>query len=487
VHTVAGALSALQGGLVATGILNTVPAGRGSPARLQSMFKKILIANRGEIAVRIIRACQEMGIRTVAVYSTADLHSLHVRLADEAVCVGPPANKDSYLHAPNIISAAHITGAEAIHPGYGYLSEQASFAEACEVCMVTFIGPPAPVIERMGDKARARVTARQAGVPIVPGAEGTLSSEQDALKVGAKVGYPIYIKAVAGGGGTGIRRVDDEEELPAALQMARSESEAAFGNPDVYIEKLIEQPRHIEVQILADNHGSVVHLGLRECSVQNVRHKKLIEEAPASEIAPGLAKRIAEAGVRLARAVGYRGAGTVEFLATDSGQFYFLEMNTRLQVEHPVTEMVTGMDIVQEQIRIAAGERLSFTQKDVRFTGHSIECRITAEDPERGYAPCAGTLTSVHFPGGNGVRIDSHAYPGYEVPPYYDPMLAKLIVWAPDRRQAIARMARCLGELEISGVKTNIELQKRIVANPYYRRGEISTDFLARHILNGSR
>jgi len=451
------------------------------------MFKKILIANRGEIAVRIIRACQELGIRTVAVYSTADANSLHVRLADEAVCIGPPPNKDSYLHAPNIIASAHITGAEAIHPGYGYLSEQASFAEACEACQLTFIGPPAIVIEQMGDKARARETAREAGVPIIPGGNGTLLNEQEALRVAQQVGYPIYIKAAAGGGGTGIRRADDEDDLPNALQMARSESEAAFGSQEVYIEKLIEEPRHIEAQVLADTHGNVIHLGVRECSVQNVRHKKLIEEAPATDIPQALRDKIGEAAVRLAKAVGYEGAGTVECLVDKNGDFYFLEMNTRLQVEHPVTEMVTGVDIVKEQIRIAAGERLSLAQKDVHFEGHSIECRITAEDPARNYAPSAGTIRSAHLPGGLGVRVDSHIYCNYEIPPYYDPMLAKIIVWAPDRTQAIARMTRCLNELEIVGVPTNVELQKQIVTNPAYRRGEVSTDFLTRHILkNGA-
>lgn len=427
-----------------------------------------------------------MRIKTVAVYSTADHESLHVKLADEAVCIGPPPNKDSYLHAPNIISAAHITGAEAIHPGYGYLSEQASFAEACEATKLVFIGPTAPVIERMGDKAMARETARQAGVPIVPGTDGTISGEQEAFKVAQKVGYPLYIKAVAGGGGTGIRRVDDDDELPAALQHARSESEAAFGNPEVYIEKLIEQPRHIEAQILADSHGHVIHLGLRECSVQNVRHKKLVEEAPASEIPASLRNKIAESAVKLAQRVGYRGAGTVEFLATDRGDFYFLEMNTRLQVEHPVTELVTGVDIVKQMIMVAAGEKLSISQKEVHFDGHAIECRITAEDPERNYAPCAGKIDNIHFPGGFGVRVDSHVCSGYEVPPYYDPMLAKLIVWGSTRAEAIGRMARCLNEMEITGVKTNIELQKQIIANPFYRRGEVSTDFLVRRVLNGS-
>jgi len=447
------------------------------------MFKKVLIANRGEIAVRIIRACRELRVRTVAVHSTADRESLHVRLADESVCIGPPANKDSYLHAPNIIAAAHITGAEAIHPGYGYLSEQASFAEACEACKLTFIGPPPSAIEQMGDKSRARELARAAKVPVIPGSDGTVSGEADAQRVARKIGYPVYIKAVAGGGGTGIRRVDEEDELPRALQMARSEAESAFGSPEVYIEKLIEEPRHIEAQILADSQGHVVHLGLRDCSVQNVRHKKLLEEAPAAELSASLTARIAEAAVRLARNVGYRSAGTVEFLVDRQGAFYFLEMNTRLQVEHPVTEMITGVDIVQEQLRIASGEPLSVTQKSVRFNGHAIECRITAEDPARGYTPTAGRIGHVHFAGGNGVRVDSHVTSGYEVSPYYDPMLAKLIVWAPDRPRAIARMARCLDEMEVTGIPTNVELQRRIVANAAYRRGEFSTDFLAREVM----
>ena len=446
------------------------------------MFNKILIANRGEIAVRIIRACREMRIKTVAVHSTADDSSLHVRLADESVCIGPPPNKDSYLNAPNIIAAAYITGAEAIHPGYGYLSEQAAFAEACEACHLTFIGPPASVIEQMGDKASARETARNAGVPIVPGADGIVPSEQEALVIARKVGYPIYIKATAGGGGTGIRRVDSDEELPTALQMARSESEAAFGNPEVYIEKLIVEPRHIEAQILADNYGHVIHLGVRECSVQNIRHKKLVEEAPASAIPAALSAKIGEAGARLAGKVGYRGAGTVEFLVDARGDFFFMEMNTRLQVEHPVTELITGVDIVKEQIRIAAGEKLTRTQKQVHFDGHAIECRITAEDPKRNYAPSAGIIESVHFPGGPGIRVDSHIYAGYETPPYYDPMLAKLIVWAPTRETAIIRMLGCLNELEIKGIPTNVELQKQIMSNPFYKRGEVTTEFVARRL-----
>jgi acetyl-CoA carboxylase biotin carboxylase subunit len=445
------------------------------------MFHKILIANRGEIAVRVIRACRELGIRTVAVHSTADALSLHVQLADEAVCIGPPPNKDSYLHAPNILAAAHITGAEALHPGYGYLSEQASFAEACEACGVTFIGPPGDVIEQMGDKARAREVAIAAKVPVVPGSDGVVGNISEAMAIARKIGFPVMIKAVAGGGGTGIRVVQGPDELARALQMARSEAEAAFGNPDVYMEKLIVEPRHIEAQILADTHGHVVHLGLRECSVQNPRHKKLVEEATASEIPLSTQKRIAESAVRLAKSVGYRNAGTIEYLADKNGDFYFLEMNTRLQVEHPVTEMVTGIDLVKEQIRVAAGEKLPFTQKDIRFSGHAIEVRLTAEDPTRNYAPSAGCVRGVRFAGGLGTRIDSHIYAGYEIPPYYDPMLAKIITWGPDRAAAIARMERSLAETVVEGIPTNIALQRRILAHPEYKAGRVTTDFLARY------
>lgn len=451
--------------------------------RKMAMFKKVLIANRGEIAVRIIRACREMRVRTVAVYSTADRDSLHVALADEAVCIGPPPNKDSYLGAPNIISAAHITGAEAVHPGYGYLSEQSSFAEACEACKLVFIGPPPAVIDQMGDKARARALAKSAGVPVIPGSDGPVASEAEALKVAQRVGYPLYIKAVAGGGGTGIRRVDTYEDLPRALQMARAESESAFGNPAVYLERLIEEPRHIEAQVLADNHGHVIHLGLRECSVQNIRHKKVVEEAPATELPANIATRIATAAVKLAKAVGYRNAGTVEFLVDRKGDFYFLEMNTRLQVEHPVTEYITGVDIVQQQLRIAAGEPLELTQKGLQFNGHSIECRITTEDPDRGYQPSAGKITNLTVPGGPGVRFDALMVPGYDVPPYYDPMLGKLIVWAPTRLEAIYRMARALDELHVEGLPTNLALHRRIMANSLFRKGGVTTDFLPRYVM----
>ncbi|NUQ70876.1 MAG: acetyl-CoA carboxylase biotin carboxylase subunit [Chthonomonadales bacterium] len=446
------------------------------------MYKKVLIANRGEIAVRIIRACQEMGIRSVAVHSTADREALHVRLADEAVCIGAAASRDSYLNAPNIIAAAHITGADAIHPGYGYLSEQAAFAEACEACGIAFIGPTASVIEHMGDKAKAREIARRARVPIVPGSDGPVSGESDAARVAHKIGFPLYIKAVAGGGGTGIRLVSEADDLPQALQMAMSEADAAFGRPEVYLEKLIPNPRHIEAQIMADHHGHVVHLGLRECSVQNKRHKKLIEECPASDIPAALSAKIAEAAVRFARSEGYRNVGTIEFLVDQRGEFYFMEANTRLQVEHPVTEAVTGIDIVQAQIRIAAGEPLWFTQKSVRFSGWALECRITAEDPEQNYAPQTGRLEDIRWPGGPGVRIDTHIYPGYEVPPYYDPMLAKIIVWAPTRGEAIARMERSLRETMISGVPTNLGLHRRIMVDPFYRKGAVDTGYIARQM-----
>ncbi|HZP82594.1 MAG TPA: acetyl-CoA carboxylase biotin carboxylase subunit [Chthonomonadaceae bacterium] len=450
------------------------------------MFKKILIANRGEIAVRIIRACKELKIKTVAVHSTADAESLHVHLADEAVCIGPPAPKDSYLHAPNIISAAHITGADAIHPGIGFLSERASFAEACEACGLKFIGPSAAVMEKMGDKAVARETMRAAGVPVVPGSNGLLGSEQDAFHFAQKSGYPLLIKAAMGGGGRGIRLVQNEEELARQLDIARTEAASAFGSPDVYLEKFVEEPRHVEVQILADEHGHVIHLGERECSIQNLRHQKLIEEAPAAQLTPAQRNRLGEAAVRAARAIGYTNAGTVEFLMNGRGEFFFMEMNKRLQVEHCVTEAITDIDLVKQQILIASGERLAFGQKEIHWTGHAIECRINAEDPERNFAPSAGRIESVALPGGFGVRVDTHIRAGYEVPPYYDPLLAKIIVWDKDRAGAIARMQRALQETEITGVKTNLAFQRKILANAFYRRGEVSTDFIQRRILGSS-
>lgn len=448
------------------------------------MFKKILIANRGEIAVRIIRACREMKIATVAVYSEADANSLHVRLADEAVCVGPPPNKDSYLNMPNIISAAMITGAEAIHPGYAYFSEQTNFADACEACNITFIGPKASAIEKMGNKSKAREIMQSAGVPVIPGTKGTVDNEQEAYKTAQNMGYPLLIKASAGGGGRGIRLVQNEEELARALKMARSEAESSFGNPDVYIEKYIEDPRHIEIQVIADQHGHYVHLGERECSIQTARHQKMVEEAPSVALTPALRQKMGDAAVKAAKAVGYSSAGTVEFLLDKDGNFYFMEMNTRVQVEHPVTEAVTSVDIVREMIRVASGEKLSISQKNVQMNGHSIECRITAEDPENGFKPSVGTIDRLIIPGGLGVRIDTHIYSGYELPPYYDPLLAKLIVWGRDRNEAIARMSRCLAEFEIGGIGNNIEFHQKIMGNAFFRKGDLSTSFLRRRMLN---
>ncbi len=450
------------------------------------MFKKILIANRGEIAVRIIRACKELKIKTVAVHSTADEGSQHVHMADDAVCIGPPPPRDSYLNDVNIISAALITGAEAIHPGIGFLSERASFAEACEAHGLKFIGPSAAVMERMGDKAVARETMRAAGVPVVPGSPGPVDTVDEAQKWAQKIGFPLLIKAALGGGGRGIRLVQNEDELPRQYDLARTEAASSFGKPDVYMEKFIEEPRHIEVQILADEHGHVVHLGERECSIQNLRHQKLIEESPADKLPPALRHRMGDAAVKGARAVGYTNAGTMEFLVDIHNEFYFMEMNKRLQVEHCVTEYVTGIDIVKQQIRVAAGEKLPFAQKDIRWEGHAIECRINAEDPDRNFAPSAGHISRVVLPGGYGVRVDTHITADYDVPPYYDPLLAKIIVWDKDRAGAIARMQRCLQETEIVGVKTNIALQLKIMANAYYRNGKLSTDFLQHRILDGN-
>lgn len=447
------------------------------------MFKKILIANRGEIAIRIIRACREMNIKTVAVYSEADRKSLHVRLADEAICIGGPTNRESYINMPNTISAAIITGAEAIHPGYAYFSEQANFAEACEACNIKFIGPKASAIELMGDKARAKETAAKAGVPCIPGSKGVIQNEQDAYRIAGKMGYPIRLKATAGGGGRGIRVVQNEEDLASALRIATAEAESAFGNGQLYVEKEIEEPRHVEIQLLGDEHGHYVHLGERECSIQR-RNQKLIEESPSAAVTPVIRRKMGDAAIKLARAVGYASAGTVEFLLDRSGEFYFMEMNTRVQVEHPVTEMVTGVDIVKEQIRIAAGEKLDVTQRDIKFLGHSIECRIIAEDPYNNFAPSVGTISHLVIPGGPGVRVDTHIYAGYDIPPYYDAMLAKLIVWDKTRSAAIDRMLRALSEFEIEGVKTNISYQREILLNPYFKRGELSTSFIPRRMVS---
>lgn len=434
------------------------------------MFKKILIANRGEIALRIIRACKELGVKTVAVYSEADRYSLHVRFADEAVCIGPGPSKESYLNIPRIIAAAEITNAEAIHPGYGFLAENAMFAEICESSGIKFIGPTPDAIEAMGDKSLAKETMRKAGVPVIPGSEGIVETVEEAREIANEIGYPIMLKATAGGGGKGMRLVYKEDELENAWQTARAEAEAAFGNPALYIEKFIEKPRHVEIQILADEYGKVIHLGERDCSIQR-RHQKLIEESPSPIITPELREAMGQAAVKGAKSVKYRNAGTIEFLVDKDGNFYFMEMNTRIQVEHPVTEMVYGIDIVKEQIRIAAGEKLNLKQGQLKPNGHAIECRINAEDPYNGFRPSPGKITALHFPGGLGVRIDSHIYQEYVVPPYYDSLLAKLIVHAKTRDEAIARMLRALEEFVIEGVHTTIPFHIKLLNSPEFKNG----------------
>jgi acetyl-CoA carboxylase biotin carboxylase subunit len=446
------------------------------------MFKKILIANRGEIAVRIIRACREMGVQTVAVYSQADADALHVRLADQAVCIGPGPAKESYLGIANIVSAAAITGAEAIHPGYGFLAENSSFAEICEQVKIKFIGPSPQIIDAMGNKASARQKMAEAKVPIIPGTPDAIRDEKEAVEAAKEIGFPLIIKASAGGGGKGMRVVRDEEDLANALSTARAEAEAAFGNGEVYMEKYLEEPRHVEVQILADEHGNVIHLGERDCSVQTARHQKMLEESPCAFIPEKTRKALGEAAVRGAKAVGYQNAGTIEFLVTKTGEFYFMEMNTRIQVEHPVTEMVTGIDLIKEQLRIASGEPLTIRQKDVVFSGHCIECRLTAEDPAKNFAPASGRIEYFDPPGGLGVRVDSHVRSGYIVPPYYDSLLAKILVHAATRDEAIARMERALHETRLDGVATTLPFHLKILANEYFQRGEIATDFLAKRM-----
>ncbi len=422
------------------------------------MFKKILIANRGEIAVRIIRACKEMGIETVAVYSEADKEALHVMLADEAVCIGPAKSKDSYLNMQNIISATVLTGATAIHPGFGFLSENSSFARMCEDCNITFIGPKADTIDLMGNKSRARETMQQAGVPVVPGSDGVVETVKDALDLAAKIGYPVMIKASAGGGGKGMRAVFEAENLERLYLSAKAEAKAAFGDDNLYMEKLIIHPKHIEFQILADSYGNVVHLGERDCSVQR-RNQKMIEESPSAIMTDELRKKMGTAAVKAAQATGYINAGTIEFLLDNKGNYYFMEMNTRIQVEHPVTEMVTGIDMIKAQIRIADGEVMPYRQENIEFKGHAIECRINAEDPTKNFMPCPGRIDNVLFPGGFGVRVDSALYPGYVVPACYDSMLAKVIAYGKDREEAISRMKRALSELVIEGISTNVEYQ----------------------------
>ncbi|MDN5294121.1 MAG: acetyl-CoA carboxylase, biotin carboxylase subunit [Eubacteriales bacterium] len=447
------------------------------------MFKKILIANRGEIAVRVIRACRELGIATVAIYSEADRDSLHVKMADEAYCIGPAPSSKSYLNKANIIAAAEVSGADAIHPGYGFLAENANFAQICRDCGITFIGPPPEAIKKMGDKAVARETMMKAGVPVVPGTEGAVEDIDEARRIAEEIGYPVMIKAAAGGGGKGMRIAHNPHDLEKALQTAKAEAEAAFGNPAVYLEKYVEEPRHIEFQILADHYGNIIYLGERDCSLQR-RNQKLVEEAPSPALTPELRRKMGEMAVRAAQAVGYTNAGTVEFLLDKHNNFYFIEMNTRIQVEHPVTEMVTGIDLVKEQIRIAAGEPLAWRQEDITINGWSIECRINAEDPARNFMPCPGKIEVYHPPGGPGVRVDSAAYQGYVIPPYYDSMVGKLIVWGRNRDEAIARMERALREFVIEGVKTTIPFHLRIMENAFFRRGEVYTNFIQRRMLD---
>jgi len=443
------------------------------------MFKKILIANRGEIALRVICACRELGIRTVAVYSEADENSLHVRFADEDVCIGPARSAESYLSVPAIISAAEITGADAIHPGYGFLSESAYLAEVCDACHIKFIGPTPNVIRLLGDKARARRAMKKAGIPVLPGSDGPVESEERATKIARDLGFPVIIKAIAGGGGRGMRVIRAAGEIGKALKTAQREAEAAFGVGDVYLEKYVERPRHIEFQVLGDHHGAVVHLGERECSIQR-RHQKLLEEGPSVAVTEKMRRKLGGAVVDAARAVQYTNAGTFEFLLDDKQNFYFLEVNTRVQVEHPVTEFITGVDIVKEQIRIAAGERLSFKQGDVTFNGHAIECRINAEDPDT-FAPSPGVIHAFSVPGGPGVRVDTFAHSECTVSPYYDSLIAKIIAHGRDRQEAIARMRRTLEMTVVDGIKTSIPLHLKILADPDFVAGRLDTSFMERY------
>lgn len=439
------------------------------------MFKKILIANRGEIALRVIRTCKEMGIKSVAVYSTADENSLHVKFADEAVCIGPPAGKESYLKIPSILAAAEITNAEAIHPGYGFLAENAEFSRICSEHDIKFIGPSPDMISTMGDKATAKATMIKNNVPVVPGSEGIVETLEEAEKHAKEIGFPLIVKATAGGGGRGMRVVHDPDNFKNAFNTCRNEAEAAFGNAEVYIEKFIQDPRHIEIQILGDQHGNVVHLGERECSLQR-RHQKILEEAPSPVMIPEVREKMGEAAVNAGKAINYEGAGTVEFIADKDLNFYFMEMNTRIQVEHPITEEITFTDLVQQQILAAAGEKLS--SKPVKFRGHAIECRINAEDPEHNFRPTAGTITTFNIPGGRSVRVDTHAYAGYKVPPHYDSMIAKLIVSAANRKEAISRMKRALEEFVIEGIKTTIPYHLQLMEDPNFINGDFNTQYL---------
>ncbi len=441
------------------------------------MFSKVLIANRGEIALRIIRACKEMGIRTVAVYSEADRNSLHVRFADEAVCIGQAQSSNSYLNIPAIISAAEITDVDAIHPGYGFLAENPHFAEICQSCQITFIGPTPENIRLMGDKMAARTTMQKAGLPIVPGSSTAVKSKEEALKIAKKIGYPVIIKAAAGGGGKGMRVCHNDIRLIASLMIAQKEAEANFGNADVYIEKYIEKPRHIEIQILADKHNHIIHLGERDCSIQR-RHQKLLEESPSPAVDSKLRKKLGDAAVKGAKSANYSSAGTIEFLLDKKGNFYFMEMNTRIQVEHPVTEMVTGLDLIKLQIRLAAGEKLSIQQDAVKLNGAAIECRINAEDYLNNFMPCPGKIETLNIPGGPNVRVDTHIYQGYEIPPYYDSLLGKIITFGRNRQEALKTMRRALGEFTIGPIKTTIPFHIQLLDNSQFVKGDFSTHFV---------
>ena len=444
------------------------------------MFQKILIANRGEIAVRIIRACREMGIKTVAVYSEADRDALHTLLADEAICIGPAPSAESYLNMEQILTACVAMKADAIHPGFGFLSENARFAELCEKCHIRFIGPPAEVIHRMGNKSEARKTMMEAGVPVIPGSKEPVFTVEEGLKTARELGFPVMIKASSGGGGKGMRVSYGEDDFASNFQNAQMESVKGFSDDTMYIERFVERPRHIEFQILADSFGNVVHLGERDCSIQR-RHQKLLEEAPSAAISEELRERMGQAAVKAARSVHYENAGTIEFLLDKNKEFYFMEMNTRIQVEHPVTEAVTDLDLIKEQIRIAAGEPLSVTQEDIQITGHAIECRINAENPDKHFMPCPGTITDIHLPGGRGVRVDTAVYNNYTIPPNYDSMILKLIVHDKDRPSAIAKMRSALGELVIEGITTNVDFQYELIGDRDFEEGNVDTDFIPSH------
>lgn len=450
------------------------------------MIRKLLIANRGEIAVRIIRACREMGIETVAVYSEADRESLHTQLADEAICIGPGPSSESYLNMERIMSATMVSGADAIHPGFGFLSENARFAEICEQCNVTFVGPGSEVIRNLGNKQIARNTMKAAGVPVIPGTDRSILDAKTGAREAKKIGYPVIIKAALGGGGKGMRTAFSPEEFELAFQTAQKEAQIAFGDGTMYIEHFVEHPRHIEFQILADSQGHVIHLGERDCSIQR-NHQKMIEESPSVAVSEKLRNQMGKAAVKAAKAAHYVNAGTIEFLLEKNGNFYFMEMNTRIQVEHPVTEWVTGLDLVKEQIRIASGEALCVTQKDVKIQGHAIECRINAENPKKNFRPSPGTITALHLPGGQGIRVDTGIYTGYSIPPYYDSMLAKLIVHGENRQDAIAKMKSALGEVIIDGVDTNVDYQFDILNDPDFQSGNLDIEFLSTHEIGGVR